>query len=75
MDLTALPRLAPEAFTEVRRRAIFDCCKWDPQVEDVSVLAPYPLLLHRAAWRELAEAAEALAAETQTAERELLERP
>lgn len=75
MDLTALPRLAPEAYTEVRRRAIFDCCKWDPQVEDVSVLAPYPLLLHRAAWRELAKAAEALAAETQAAERELLERP
>lgn len=41
--------VAPEAFDRVRRRMIFDCCKWDPQVEDVATLAPFPLLLRREA--------------------------
>ena len=69
------PAIEPIRFEEVRRRAIFDCCKWDPQVEDVATLAPYPLLLPRAAWRELEAEAEALAGETLAAEAELLERP
>jgi glutathionylspermidine synthase len=79
VDVTApwrtVPALEPARFAAVRRQAIFDCCKWDPQVEDVATLAPYPLLLARSAWTELAAAAEALAAETQAAEAELVERP
>jgi Glutathionylspermidine synthase preATP-grasp len=67
--------LADEAFARIRRRAIFDCCKWDPQVEDVSTLAAFPLVLQRETWRELVVLAEALAAETLAAERELLGRP
>ncbi|HVR99544.1 MAG TPA: glutathionylspermidine synthase family protein, partial [Thermoanaerobaculia bacterium] len=53
----------------------FDCCKWDPQVEDVATLAPFPLMLRPQAWDELARLAEALAAETAAAEKELLQRP
>lgn len=56
-------------------RAIFDCFKWDPQVEDTSILADFPLILSRAAWQEIAGLAEHLAAETLAAERELIERP
>lgn len=67
--------LAERSFAGVRRRAIFECCKWDPQLEDVAAIAPYPLLLRDEAWRELASAAERLAAETLAAEAELLERP
>lgn len=67
--------LAPEAFTRLRRRAIFECCKWDPQVEDVSTVAPFPLALTREAWNEIAALAERLAAETLAAEEELLRRP
>lgn len=59
----------------MRRQAIFDCCKWDPQVEDVATLAPFPLLLPHAVWRDLAALAEALGRETLEAEAELLERP
>jgi hypothetical protein len=59
----------------LRRRAIFECCKWDPQVEDVSTVAPFPLMLRRAAWDEIARLAEVLAAEAAQAEEELLERP
>lgn len=69
------PPIAPEAFAGVRRRAIFDCCKWDPQVEDVATLAPFPLLLPRQTWDEIAALAEALAAEAAEAEAELLRRP
>jgi glutathionylspermidine synthase len=72
--LPAAP-LPHETFAHVRRRAIFDCCKWDPQVEDVSTLATFPLVLRRDAWRELATLAESLAAETLAAEDELLRRP
>lgn len=67
--------LQPEAFARLRHRAIFDCCKWDPQVEDVSTLAPFPLLLRREAWDEIAGQAERLAAEAAAAEEELLRRP
>lgn len=66
-------RLAPAAYAALRRRAIFECCKWDPQVEDVSVLAPWPLWLSRRAWDELARLAGALHDETLALERALLE--
>ena len=60
---------------EVRRRAIFDCCKWDPQVGDVATLAPFALMLRRGTWRWLAEQAEALSRELLSAEEELLSHP
>ena len=62
-------------FARVRRRAVFDCCKWDPQVGDVSVVARYPLLITPDAWAELVPLAEALAREALAAERELVTRP
>jgi glutathionylspermidine synthase len=63
------------AFADIRRRAIFECCKWDPQMEDASAIASAPLMLTRSTWDELARLAERLAAETIAAETELLERP
>ena len=71
----AAAAIEPARFAGVRRRAILECCKWDPQVEDVATLAPYPLILCQETWRELAAAAEALAAETLAAEGELVGRP
>ena len=73
MSVPWLPSRAVDAkaFAAIRRRTIFECCKWDPQVEDVSVLADTPLLLHRSAWRELTSLAEALDRETLAAEAEL----
>ena len=63
------------AFASVRRRAIFDCDKWDPQVGDVCAIARHPLVVTRQAWNEVGRLAEALAAETLAAEGELLQRP
>ena len=74
-QLTGGAPLAPDVWAGVRRRTILEGCKWDPQVEDVSVLAPFPLLVARAAWEELAALAEALARETAAAEDEILARP
>jgi len=54
---------------------VFDCCKWDTQVEDVQTLASYPLLLSSSTWHELAGWSEQLTAEVLEAEAELLERP
>jgi hypothetical protein len=65
------PPLAPDLFARVHRQAIFDCCKWDPQVEDVATLSPVPLLLELAAWEEVAATAESLAMEVIAAEAEL----
>jgi glutathionylspermidine synthase len=73
--IASLPPLDDAAFEAVRRRAIFECCKWDPQVGDAPSLAPFPLVLEPRTWRELAAAAEALARETHAAETELLRRP
>jgi hypothetical protein len=67
--------LGDAEFVEFRRRAIFECDKWDPQVEDVCVIARYPLVLKRSAWSEVVGLAEALARETRAVETELLTRP
>ena len=67
--------LSPELFVPLRRRIIFDCCKWDPQVEDVSTIADIPLVLPARVWRELVSLAELLASEVMAAETELRGRP
>jgi len=67
--------LSPADFAAVRRRAVFDCCKWDVQVEDVGTLARFPLLLSSETWCELRALAEALAREALAAEAELVLRP
>ena len=67
-----LPR---ETFAALRRRTIFECCKWDVQVEDTSTLCPFPLVLKRDAWDELVSLGEQLADETLRAEAEIIARP
>jgi glutathionylspermidine synthase len=61
-------------FAEMRRALIFECCKWDPQVEDVCTLSPLPLVLTSEAWSELVVLAEQLACETTQAESEILQK-
>jgi len=60
---------------ELRRRAVFECCKWDPQVEDVDTLAPFAIVLKRTAWEDLRRMAELLTAETLALEKALADRP
>lgn len=67
--------LGAREYRLLRRRAIFECCKWDPQVEDVATLASFPLILNAQAWAVLSRSAERLAAETLAAEAELRGRP
>ena len=67
--------LDDDAFARLRRRAIFDCFKWDPQVGDTCAIARHPLVITRAAWNELVPLAAALAKETLLAEHEIVQRP
>lgn len=67
--------LDPDAFATIRLRMALEFCKWDPQVGDTCTLSRFPLVMGRAAWRELAGLARELAAETLAAEAELLSRP
>ena len=69
------PELDAARFAAIRRRLMLDHCKWDPQVGDVSTLARFALVLPAEEWGRLARLAERLAAETDSAERELLLRP
>lgn len=62
-------------YDEVRKHVIFECGKWDPQVEDTNTIADRPIVLTALAWQELAALAEALHAEVIAAENELTERP
>lgn len=62
-------------FAELRRTAIFECCKYDPQVEDVDTLSSLPLVLAPEAWAELRGWARQLARETMQAEQEILRHP
>jgi glutathionylspermidine synthase len=64
--------LSARTFAEIRRAAIFECCKWDPQIEDVCALSPQPLVLTAEAWSELTALAEQLARETAAAEQGIL---
>jgi glutathionylspermidine synthase len=57
------------------RRAVFDCCKWNTQVEGRPLFCPFPLILDGPAWDQVARLASELARETLTAEEELLQRP
>jgi glutathionylspermidine synthase len=68
-------RVPAHEFATIRRRAIFECCKWDPQVEDECTVADFALQLSTGAWAELALLAERLASETLAAEEELSRRP
>jgi len=65
----------PTIVQTIRRRAIFECCKWDPQVEDVSTIANVPIVLDGGVWNEVAACAERLAREVVAAEDELRQRP
>jgi Glutathionylspermidine synthase preATP-grasp len=67
--------LDARAFADLRRRAMFEYCKWDPQVGDACVLARAPLVIARRAWNGVVAHAEALARETLAAEHELAGRP
>ena len=67
--------LDQNAFARVRQKLVLDCCKWDPQVGDVSTLAPFPLVLRQSGWDQLASWAEALSAEAALAEAELMAWP
>jgi glutathionylspermidine synthase len=71
----AVDPLPPGVVATIRRRAIFECCKWDPQVEDVSTIADVPIVLHATAWADLVMQAERLADEVVAAEEELRRRP
>jgi len=71
----AVDPLPPAIARSIRRRAIFECCKWDPQVEDVSTISDVPIVLDAEAWQELVVSAERLATETAAAEEELRQRP
>jgi glutathionylspermidine synthase len=75
VPIRALRPVDRQAFAELRERTIFECFKCDPQVGDVDVLAPFPLVIGAEDWRFLASSAERLAAETAAMEEELVRRP
>jgi glutathionylspermidine synthase len=63
--------LEPKVFSAIRRQSALVGCKWDTQVGDVTTLAPFPLILQRPAWNQLAAWSEQLAAEAERAEKEV----
>jgi hypothetical protein len=69
------PAIDGRDFSAVRRRALLEGCKWDPQVGDVNTLCDFPLVMNVSAWERLAFQAEQLSAEAVAAEGEILARP
>lgn len=67
----ATPALSASQMAVVRRQAIFECCKWDPQVGDVAALANFALTITPECWANLASVAEHLYSETLRAEAEI----
>jgi glutathionylspermidine synthase len=64
-----------ETWLEIRRRAVLDGCKWDPQVGDIDTLSPFPLVMKASVWNQLTRYAEQLTAEAISAENEISHRP
>jgi glutathionylspermidine synthase len=75
IPLSAGPDVALVEWSELRLRAIFDHCKWDPQCGDHPVLARFPLILESEARSELTNLAERLTHEALAAENEILAKP
>jgi len=70
--MRAGPASDAAAFQDVRTQLVLNCCKWDPQVGDVSTLAEFPVLITPQTWRFLASSAEKLTRETLAMEEALL---
>jgi glutathionylspermidine synthase len=62
-------------YSVYRRRVIFDCYKWDPQVDDANTIADHACVLSAATAAFLSRSAEALSAETLALETALAQRP
>jgi len=75
MEEIRLERLPPEAYPAYRRKAIFEACKWDPQIGDVNALCGHAVVLSPGAAERLASDAERLAAETAALDEAILRRP
>jgi hypothetical protein len=73
--LRAGAAVARSAFCDLRRRAVLEGCKWDPQVGDVDTLSPFPLVMRSNTWKQLASQAEHLTAEAIAAEEEISQHP
>jgi len=73
-DLRAEEAIDASAFSALRRRALLEGCKWDPQVGDVDTLSPFPLVVKSSVWKKIAAQAEQLAAEAVVAEGEILQK-
>jgi hypothetical protein len=63
------------AFVALRRRAVLEGYKWDPQVGDVDTLSPFPLVMKSSVWKQLAFQAERLTKEAIAAEEEISQQP
>jgi hypothetical protein len=74
-DLRAEAPVNSDIFSALRRCALLEGCKWDPQVGDESTLSAFPLVLKSSAWKRMARQAEQLAEETIAAEEEISRRP
>jgi glutathionylspermidine synthase len=73
--LRAAQSISAAAFSSLRRRAMLEGCKWDPQIGDVDVLLPFPLILSADVWKQIASQAERLSEESTAAEQEVSQRP
>jgi hypothetical protein len=69
------PALDTDSFFSIRERLCLDGCKWDPQIGDLSILAPFPIILECSAVELLSSTAEALTQEILNSEAELISRP
>ena len=74
-DLRVEPAVDTATLSSLRRRAVLEGCKWDPQVGDVDTLTPFPLVLKRSVWKQIASQAEQLTQEAVAAEEEISRRP
>ena len=63
--------LEPKTVAAIRRKAALEGCKWDTQVGDLTTLAPFPLVMKRSVWQQLAVWAEKLTSEAEVAEKEI----
>ncbi len=67
--------LSQDEYYEFRKQAIFNCFKWDPQIEDIEVLSSFPLVLKESEWKNISQIAEKLTKEIFSAEEELFNSP
>jgi len=74
-DLIQINPIQQQQYPEFKKKVIFQCCKWDPQVGDVNAISDHIVVISKDISQRLIQWAESLSKETLALENQLIKNP